>query len=81
MLGEDEADAALDMLGDLAFVEATSEGLALHDAVHTAIVERLARWTPNASARTALRLGITCSPSPALPAAATSPDRPPICCS
>jgi len=46
MLGEDEADAALDMLGDLAFVEATSEGLALHDAVHTAIVERLRAVEP-----------------------------------
>ena len=46
MLGEDEADAALDMLGDLAFVEATAEGLALHDAVHTAIVERLRAVDP-----------------------------------
>ena len=46
MLGEDEADAALDMLADLAFVEATAEGLALHDAVHTAIVERLRAVDP-----------------------------------
>ena len=46
MLGENEADAALDMLGDLAFVEATAEGLALHDAVHTAIVERLRAVDP-----------------------------------
>ena len=46
MLGENEADTALDMLGDLAFVEATAEGLALHDAVHMAIVERLRAVDP-----------------------------------
>jgi hypothetical protein len=45
MLG-DEADDALDILSGLAFVEATSEGLRLHDAVQSAIVERLRALDP-----------------------------------
>ncbi len=46
MLGEREVDDALDTLGRLAFVEATSEGLRLHDAVQSAIVERLRAVDP-----------------------------------
>lgn len=45
MLGAD-ADTALEALSDLAFVEATAEGLRLHDAVHNAIVERLRAVDP-----------------------------------
>jgi hypothetical protein len=45
MLG-DEADAALEVLGRLAFVEATSEGLNLHDAVQSAVVMRLRAVEP-----------------------------------
>lgn len=45
MLGAD-ADEALDLLHGLSFVEATSEGLRLHDAVHTAIAERLRSLDP-----------------------------------
>jgi hypothetical protein len=45
MLG-DEADAALDVLGRLAFVEVTSEGLNLHDAVQGAVVTRLRAVEP-----------------------------------
>ncbi len=46
MLGEPEVDDALDTLSALAFVEATSEGLRLHDAVQSAIVERLRALDP-----------------------------------
>jgi hypothetical protein len=47
MLGSGaDADAALEALRSLAFVEATSEGLALHDAVQGAIVERLRAVDP-----------------------------------
>jgi len=46
MLGESAADDALDTLSGLAFVEATSEGLRLHDAVQSAIVERLRALDP-----------------------------------
>jgi hypothetical protein len=45
MLGDD-ADDALDTLSRLAFVEATSEGLRLHDAVQGAIVARLRALDP-----------------------------------
>ena len=45
MLG-DNADDALETLSRLAFVEATSEGLRLHDAVQSAIVERLRAVDP-----------------------------------
>jgi hypothetical protein len=45
MLGDD-ADDALETLSELAFVEATSEGLRLHDAVQSAIVERLRALDP-----------------------------------
>ena len=45
MLGDD-ADDALETLSRLAFVEATSEGLRLHDAVQSAIVERLRALDP-----------------------------------
>ena len=40
------ADDALETLSRLAFVEATSEGLRLHDAVQSAIVERLRALDP-----------------------------------
>jgi hypothetical protein len=46
MLGESAADDALDTLSQLAFVEATSEGLRLHDAVQSAIVARLRALDP-----------------------------------
>ena len=46
MLGDEGADEALDTLSRLAFVEATSEGLRLHDAVQSAIVERLRALDP-----------------------------------
>jgi hypothetical protein len=46
MLGEAQVDDALDTLSGLAFVEATSEGLRLHDAVQSAIVERLRALDP-----------------------------------
>ena len=46
MLGDESADDALDTLSRLAFVEATSEGLRLHDAVQSAIVERLRALDP-----------------------------------
>ncbi len=46
MLG-DEADAALDSLSALTMVEATGDGLRLHDAVHVAIVERLRSVDPD----------------------------------
>ena len=46
MLGDQAADDALDTLSGLAFVEATSEGLRLHDAVQSAIVERLRALDP-----------------------------------
>jgi hypothetical protein len=46
MLGESAADDALETLSGLAFVEATSEGLRLHDAVQSAIVERLRALDP-----------------------------------
>ena len=46
MLGDDAADDALETLSRLAFVEATSEGLRLHDAVQSAIVERLRALDP-----------------------------------
>ena len=49
MLGddaEDGGDAALERLSTLALVEATAEGLRLHDAVHLAIVERLRSVDP-----------------------------------
>ena len=46
MLGDAAADDALEMLSRLAFVEATSEGLRLHDAVQHAIVERLRALDP-----------------------------------
>lgn len=45
MLGDD-ADDALEMLGTLSFVEATADGLRLHDAVQLAIVERLRSVDP-----------------------------------
>ena len=46
MLGDDTADEALEMLSRLAFVEPTSEGLRLHDAVQSAVVERLRALDP-----------------------------------
>jgi Transcriptional regulatory protein, C terminal len=46
MLDDGAADEALEMLSRLAFVEATSEGLRLHDAVQSAIVERLRALDP-----------------------------------
>ena len=49
MLGddaEDGGDAALERLSTLALVEATADGLRLHDAVHLAIVERLRAVDP-----------------------------------
>jgi Transcriptional regulatory protein, C terminal/AAA ATPase domain len=46
MLG-DEADSALETLQGLALVEATPEGLRLHDSVHLAIVERLRAVDPD----------------------------------
>ena len=46
MLGEEGAHEALETLSGLAFVEATSEGLRLHDAVQSAIVERLRAMDP-----------------------------------
>src|SRR5262249_25638083 len=46
MLGDEGADEALETLSGLAFVEATSEGLRLHDAVQSAIVERLRAMDP-----------------------------------
>ena len=46
MLGESAADDALETLSGLAFVESTSEGLRLHDAVQSAIVERLRALDP-----------------------------------
>ena len=46
MLGDQAADDALETLSRLAFVEATSEGLRLHDAVQSAIVERLRALDP-----------------------------------
>jgi hypothetical protein len=46
MLGNGAVDDALETLDRLAFVEATSEGLRLHDAVQTAIVERLRALDP-----------------------------------
>ncbi len=45
MLGE-EADTALERLSGLAVVEATADGLRLHDAVQMAIVERLRAVDP-----------------------------------
>lgn len=50
MLGA-EADAALDTLSQLAFVQATSDGLALHDAVQLAIVGRLRAVDPESFRR------------------------------
>jgi hypothetical protein len=46
MLG-DEGDAALDTLSGLAFVEPTVDGFALHDAVQSAVVERLRSVDPD----------------------------------
>ncbi len=46
MLGEDRADAALDELSGLALVDATPDGLRLHDAVHLVIAERLRAIDP-----------------------------------
>lgn len=50
MLGA-EADAALDTLSQLAFVQATPDGLALHDAVQLAIVGRLRAVDPDSFRR------------------------------
>ncbi len=46
MLGESLADAALDELGRLAVVDATPDGLRLHDSVHLVISERLRAIDP-----------------------------------
>jgi hypothetical protein len=46
MLGESAADDALETLSRLAFVEATWEGLRLHDAVQSAIIARLRALDP-----------------------------------
>ena len=48
MLGsEGDADRALDTLSGLAFVQATAEGLVLHDAVQSAVVARLRSVDPD----------------------------------
>ncbi len=46
MLGDSRADAALDELSRLAVVDATPDGLRLHDAVHLVIAERLRALDP-----------------------------------
>ena len=46
MLGESRADAALDELRRLAVVDATPDGLRLHDSVHLVISERLRAIDP-----------------------------------
>ena len=47
MLGDDDADEMLERLHDLTFVDATTDGLRLHDAVQLAIVERLRAVDPD----------------------------------
>ena len=46
MLGDDRSDNALDELSRLAVVDATPDGLRLHDAVHLVIAERLRAVDP-----------------------------------
>lgn len=46
MLGEDRCDGALDELSGLAVIDATPDGLRLHDAVHLVISERLRAVDP-----------------------------------
>lgn len=46
MLGENRADAAIDELSRLALIDATPDGLRLHDSVHLVISERLRAIDP-----------------------------------
>jgi hypothetical protein len=47
MLGEADADEALELLSRLSFVEHTTDGLRLHDAVHAALGSRLRAVDPS----------------------------------
>lgn len=51
MLGEDDAEHALERLIDMSFVDVTTDGLRLHDAVHAAVSTQLRALDPEAFRR------------------------------